>query len=181
MVEQRTKVASQIIYQGKFMSVEEAHFKNSKGAFVREILRRVDAVGVLALDFENNVYLVRQFREATGQAMLEIPAGVIEEGDDIIQRAKTELVEEAGLKADNWQKMTSFYLSPGYSDEMFYLYLATTLQIVDSQPEEEEEIDIVKIKLDKALAMINDGKIIDSKTIIGLTLAKLSFSDAALY
>ena len=140
----------------------------------REVLKHAGAVGVVPVTSENNVVLVRQYRHAVGGYLLEIPAGKLdkdqESPDDCARR---ELKEEAGVEFKDLIKLTDFHNSPGYSDELFHLYMARVESIGDMEPDGDEEMDMerVIIPMTEALRMIDDQEIVDAKTIIGLLMA----------
>jgi ADP-ribose pyrophosphatase len=136
-------------------------------------VRHAGAVAVVPLHADGTVTLVRQFRAALGVELLEIPAGlrdIVGEPDE--RTAERELVEEAGLAAEQIERLVSFHNSPGFCDESVGVFLATGLREVpdDRQGIEEQHMTLERVPLEEALAMIDDGRITDAKTIIGLTL-----------
>lgn len=139
----------------------------------REVVLHWGAVGMVPIDAEGRVILVRQYRHAPGKDLLEIPAGKLAEGEDPLECAVRELKEEIGCEATRWAKLASFYTSPGFSDEELHLYLAEDLREGDAEPEEDEFLEVVRMSLDGALALVAEGEIRDSKTVAGLALAAL--------
>lgn len=158
------------IYEGKILGLEVRQLQNSQGlVYEREIVRRSDAVAVVAIE-NDDVVLVRQYRAPLDKPILEIPAGIVENNDPQ-KTAYNELIEEAGYKAGSLTLLTKFFTSSGFSDEVVHIYQAFDLTEVSPEPEEEEIIEIVKIPLKQAISDIKSGKIEDAKTIIGLMLA----------
>ena len=143
------------------------------GRFERHIVHHPGAVAVVPLHDDGTVSLVRQYRVALEDELLELPAGTRDvRGEDEAVTAQRELVEEAGLAAGSIEHLTTFYNAPGISDETITLFLARQLTECehDRQSEEEHAMTVERIALDDALAMVEDGRITDAKTIIGLTL-----------
>ncbi len=138
-----------------------------------ETVRHWGAVGVVPLDENNIIYFVKQYRHAPGKDVLEIPAGKLSPQEDPKLCAERELEEEVGLKAKEMRFLCSFYTSPGFSDEVVYLYLARGLHPGKVNPDQDEFLEIKPIKMEKAVEMIGAGEIEDSKTIIGILLAFL--------
>lgn len=139
----------------------------------REVVLHRGAVGMVPLDDAGGVFLVRQWRHAPGEDLVEIPAGKLLAGEDPLECGKRELMEEIGYEAREWVKLAAFYTSPGFSDETLHLYLARGLLPGEACPEEDEFLEIMHLPLDEAMAMIARGEIRDSKTIVGLSLACL--------
>ena len=139
----------------------------------REVFHHPGAVAALPLHDDGTVTLVRQYRVATDRDMWEIPAGLRDvEGEPTAETARRELVEEAGLQADRVEHLVTFHNSPGCSDETVEVFLATGLTEVphDRQGVEEEHMLVERMPLGAALQMVDDGRITDSKTVIGLLL-----------
>jgi ADP-ribose pyrophosphatase len=123
-------------------------------------------VAVVAHDGEH-LWLVRQPREAVGDYVLELPAGKLdEEGEDVLATAKRELAEEIGKAGKTWERLTTFYASPGFSDEEIHVYLATDLHDEQAHTDEIERIEIVKVPLSDIDDVIRANR--DSKTLVGL-------------
>lgn len=139
----------------------------------RELVRHRGAVGMVALDGEGRVFLVKQYRHPAGRELVEIPAGKLQEGEDPLDCARRELVEEIGCRAAVWKKLACFYTSPGFSDEVLHLYLARDLTVGEASPEEDEFLEVFRLPLGQALREVATGGIRDSKTIIGIALTAL--------
>lgn len=138
----------------------------------REIVEHRGSVAVVALDEDDNVLLVNQFRSAVGRTVLEIPAGTLEPGEEATACALRELREETGYMAESVEQLHVFYASPGFSDERIWLYLGTGLRPGSQDVEGDESIEVVKLPLNRALEMIGSEEICDGKTILGLLAAR---------
>lgn len=131
------------------------------------------ATGVVALDSDNNIYLVGQYRYPTCHYSWEIIEGGTEGTDGTLDTAKRELREEAGLIAGNWTQMgDEFHLSNCFSSEIALVFLATNLEVVPSEPEDTEQLSITKIPFAEAILRVESGEIRDAVSIIGLYRAK---------
>lgn len=137
----------------------------------REMVRHPGAVAVVPLHDDGTVTLVHQYRAALDRDVAEVPAGLRDvDGEPTETTAARELAEEAGLRADRLEHLVTFHNSPGFSDEAVVVYLATGLTEVadDRQGVEEQHMVVERVPLDAALAMVDDGRITDAKTVIGL-------------
>lgn len=152
------------IYAGPIIGVEIGEAVLGDGTRVhREVVRHSGGVGVAAVH-EGCVVLVRQHRIALGKDLLEVPAGRLEPGDDPESRARTELEEEVGLRANKLEHVASCYCSPGFTDEMDHLFIAAECTPVPARPEFDEVIEAVRIPLDEVPAMLDGGGFADMKT-----------------
>jgi ADP-ribose pyrophosphatase len=141
----------------------------------RDVIRHGGSVVILAVDEKTNpadpgVLLIRQYRYAAGKMLLELPAGRIEPGEQLIPAGKRELIEETGYRAKKWSLHTNYYASPGFLTETMSILLATDLTLGVATPEEDEKIEIHMTPLSKVLKLIHAGKIEDGKTLIGVLL-----------
>ena len=134
----------------------------------REYVAHPGAVAALPFLTSTEILLVRQYRYATGKHLLEIPAGTIEKNETPEETIVRELQEEINYKPGSLEKLKSVYLTPGYSNEEIHLFLAKELKACALKSEEDEKIEIVKIKIKEALKKINSGEIKDGKTIIAI-------------
>ncbi len=160
---------SQYLYRGHILKLRTDEVRLSNNHIVmREIVEHRGAVAIVALDAQNRVLMVRQYRSAAARDMLEIPAGTLEEGEDPALCATRELKEETGYRAALWEPLGYFYSSPGFCTEKMYLYLARQLTQSQASPEEDEAITVEIIPFAEAINKIDRGDIIDAKTIIGL-------------
>lgn len=142
----------------------------------REYVSHPGAVAALPFLTSDKILLVKQYRYAVRKYLLEIPAGTIEKGETPEETMIRELKEEIKYKPGNLEKFGWLYLTPGYSDEKIHLFKATELQPCSLEAEMEEEIEIVKIRIEEAFSKINTGEIKDGKTIIAI----LSFLNNSL-
>jgi ADP-ribose pyrophosphatase len=134
----------------------------------REIVEHPGAVGMLAWD-GSRLAMVRQWRHATGSHLLEIPAGTLERDEPPEETARRELAEEVGLAAGTWVQGPRFYTAPGFCTELMHLYLATQLREVTGHADPDEALEPSWMTLPDALAAIDDGRIMDAKTIAGVS------------
>jgi ADP-ribose pyrophosphatase len=166
------RISGETVYDGSFISLEVARFRYPDGEEVeRAIVRHPGAVGVVCHD-DTHLILVRQPREAVGDPdVLELPAGKLEEGEDVMTTAQRELSEEVGLLADHWEPLTSYWSSVGIMDEEVHVVHATGVrEDPDAEPIEGERIEVVRWPLDDLDGALAATK--DAKTIIGLLLLK---------
>jgi ADP-ribose diphosphatase len=162
------RIGGEVVWEGKIATVRIDRFRYDDGKEAqREIVDHPGAVGVVAHDGER-MYLVRQPREAVDDpGLLELPAGKLdEEGESPLDTAQRELAEEIGKGARTWQHLTSFYTSPGFTNEECHLFMATDLYDESSETDEDERIEIVELPLSRLDQTIRDCR--DSKTLIGL-------------
>ncbi len=160
------------VFRGKIVSlrVDTAELENKKTA-TREVVEHPGGVCVLPLDDNGNVTLVRQFRYPYMEELLELPAGKRSPGEDPLECGKRELTEETGLAAEKYTSLGELYPSPGYLNEVIYLYLATGLTHVGQKLDEDEFLDVCTMPLSEAVDMVLDGRIKDAKTGIALLKA----------
>jgi 8-oxo-dGTP pyrophosphatase MutT (NUDIX family) len=162
------RIDGRVAWEGRLGRVRVDRFRYDDGKEAeREIVEHPGAVGVVAHDGET-LYLVRQPREAVNEpALLELPAGKLdEEGESPLDTARRELAEEIGKGARTWQHITSFYTSPGFTDEECHLFMATNLYEERAETEEDERIEVVELPLAELDRAIRDSR--DSKTLVGL-------------
>lgn len=133
----------------------------------RDIVAHPGGVALVA-EIANELLLVRQFRVAIGEYLLELPAGTLEEGDTPASRAAVELLEETGYEATSCQLLLEYYVSPGYTTEQMSIFHATGLSFKGQQLDGDEQVEVVHLPLDEARRMLQAGELTDSKTIIGL-------------
>lgn len=145
------------------------------GHHLREVVVHRGGVAIVPLTAGHRVVLVRQYRHAVGETLLEIPAGTLDRLDngDIEnpdKAARRELAEEIGHTAGEWIKFGRFYTAPGFTTEAMHLYLARDLQPIEGYtgPEPDENLDIVDLPIDAALRLAGSGEIRDAKTLVGL-------------
>lgn len=167
-------VDEESIYEGKIVHLHLMRVTLPSGKpGIREIVRHVNASAVVAVDENNNVLLVRQFRAPMGRVTCEIPAGKLDSPqEDPLEAARRELSEETGYQAEHWVKLTDMISSPGFCDEMISIYLATGLTRGAAHPDDDEFLGLVRMPFDEAIARAQAGEFQDSKTLCGLLLAQ---------
>jgi ADP-ribose pyrophosphatase len=160
---------SRIVYKGGHIQVREDRVIEPAGhEVVREIVLHPGAVCVVARPNPDDVILIRQYRHATGRELVEIPAGTLHVGEDPRECAIRELEEEAGYRAANMVERGRFWTTPGFTTEFMYLYEATNLTKTQTNPDDDEVIEVDIVSRSKALQMVDDGQIQDAKSILGL-------------
>jgi 8-oxo-dGTP pyrophosphatase MutT (NUDIX family) len=163
------RIDSEEVYSGRIVKVRLDRFRYDDGEEgEREIVSHMGAVGIVAHDGER-LYLVEQPREAVGEeALLELPAGKLDvPGETPLETAKRELAEEIGKGAREWQHLTTYYSSAGFTDEQVHIYLATDLYDEHAEVGENERIEVRAVPLADLDATIRDCR--DAKTLIGLS------------
>ena len=162
------KVSSQTIFEGQIvkLTVDQARLPDGNLAS-REVVYHPGGVAVLALDEENNVFLVRQYRYPIGRELLELPAGKLDHGaeEDRLLGAQRELSEETGLEAEEWTYLGYMLASPGFCNEALHMYLARGLRRRDQHLDEDEFLDVVTMSFQQLVDQVMDGTVTDAKTI----------------
>lgn len=168
-----TTVSSDLIYTGKTIQlrVDTVEVPN-RGYQKREIIEHKGAVAILAITKENKVVLVKQFRKAIEQEIYELPAGKIEIGETPLDCAYRELKEETGYSANSMKLIHKYYPTPGFSNQLVFIYLAKDLIPGEKKLEEDEFLEVYEVDLETAYKMVYENEICDSKTVIGLLLSK---------
>lgn len=166
-------VSSKKVFEGHIIDVSHDVITLPDGNTTnRETVLRGNATATVPVDSKNNVILVKQYRHPAKKILLEIPAGMMEEGEDPVECALRELEEETSFKANKIQHLTSMYPTAGFCTEILHIYLCTELGEGKFNFDDDEFLEVVKMPLDDAIEMIYTGEIIDSKTIIGLLACK---------
>jgi len=155
---------SRRVFEGKLVSVDIECW----GGHEREVVRHPGAVAIVAIDGADRVTLVRQLREPTRKRLVELPAGTREPDEEPLAAAKRELVEEAGLDGGAWRLLATFFSTPGFCDELVRVYLAEGVEETERQPQEDEEIEIVRVAVGELGSLLSE--IEDAKTLVGLLL-----------
>lgn len=171
-------VASRTIHRGHYLELRLETIERADGTrHVREVVGHPGAVAIVALDGEDRVLLVRQWRLPAGRALLEIPAGTLDRDpstgavEDPAIAAPRELEEETGYRADRWDHLGSFWTAPGFATELMHLYLATGLRPAHGDrlgPDEDEVLELSRLPWREAVAAAEAGEIADAKSIVGL-------------
>lgn len=168
MVEEKT-LSSQLIYEGRAVKLRVDTVQMPGGReTTREIVEHGDCVAIIAIDTDDNVLLVSQFRKSVEKELLEIPAGGIEPGEDPVDCVCRELREETGYLPGKVERLGGFYSAPGYCTEYLHLYLATDLTHSPLQAEDTENIRLVRVPLSQISRLITSGSVCDAKSIAGL-------------
>ena len=162
-------ISSQLIYSGRAIKVRVDTVQTPDGRqTTREIVEHANCVAIVAIDAEDNVLLVRQFRKPVEKELLEIPAGGIDAGEDPEGAVRRELREETGYLPKRVERLGGFYSAPGYCTEFLNLYLATDLVHSPLHAEDTAEIRLVHVPVSQISGLIESGKICDAKSIAGL-------------
>src|SRR5215831_8899772 len=160
---------SRVVYSGGHIQVREDRIIEPAGhECSREIVVHPGAVCVVARPTPEEVILIRQYRHAASRDLVEIPAGTLHPGEDPRECAIRELEEETGYLAANMVERARFWTTPGFTTELMYLYEATNLTKTQINPDDDEVIEVDIVSRSNALQMIDDGRIQDAKTILGL-------------
>lgn len=164
-------ISSRELYQGKILSLRVDEIELSEGrTAVREVVEHPGAVVIAAVDEHRQVYLVRQYRHPIGRDLLELPAGMLEVGEEPLTAAVRELREEVGLLAESWTALGSFYSSPGFANERLHAFLARDLTHVDTDPDDDEDLAIVRKPLRHIYGSLDE--LTDAKTLAALLLLR---------
>jgi len=134
----------------------------------KDVVVHAPAVAIVAIDGEGRVALVRQPRAGARRDLLELPAGILDAGEEPLGAAQRELCEETGLRGGDWRLLASFFTTPGFSDELMHVYLATGLEEGDAAPDEDEQLTVERYgpnELPRLLEIVEDAK-----TLVGLLL-----------
>lgn len=170
-----TRIDGKTIFDGKIIKVIHDKVKLENGETVyREVVRHPGGVCVAAFDNQKNLYFVRQLRYPYGQVVLELPAGKLEpdRSESALEGGKRELTEETGMAASKYYDLGTLYPTPGYCDEIIYMYAAGGLIQKKQRLDEDEFLEVEKIPLDKAVEMVLSGEIKDAKTQVCLLKLK---------
>jgi ADP-ribose pyrophosphatase len=162
-------LSSQTVFEGRILDItlDEVELANGKKS-KREVVNHSGGVTVAALDDENNLLFVRQFRYPYKEVVLELPAGKLEKGSTPLENGKRELLEETGAIGYSYISLGQLYPSPGYTNEIIHLYACKVKEIGSSNPDEGEFLNVEKIPLDTAVEMVLNNRIPDAKTQVAI-------------
>jgi ADP-ribose pyrophosphatase len=161
--------SSEILYQAKRFRVERVTHTSSDGTcYAKDIVRHPGAVTILPLMEDGRLCFVENYRAAVQERLIELPAGTLEPPEEPIQAAIRELAEETGFRASHMEHLTTLCMSPGILDEKMHVYAATGLAAGEMALEAGEDIRVMQLAWDEALAMVRDGTIRDAKTVAAL-------------
>jgi len=164
---------SEILLQGRAFKIRRDYLKTPDGKETKfEIVEHGGSVVIIPIDELGNMWLVRQYRHATGSDLLELPAGTRDGNEPYEECAAREVREEIGMEAGTLTKVGDFYLAPGYSTEFMGVFLATNLKHNPLDPDADEFLSVEKIPLKKVLDMAERGEIPDAKSLAALLLAR---------
>jgi ADP-ribose pyrophosphatase len=161
-------ISSEKLLETSIFTVTQDHAVDPDGFEIkRAIVQHAGSAVVMPVDEKGRVLLVRQYRLPAKAFMWELPAGRVDAGENVMQAAKRELREETGFKAKKWTKVASFYVSPGFLAEKMTIFLAEDLKEGEQEPMEDERIQMKWVKARELDDMVESGKIMDAKTIVG--------------
>ena len=166
---------SERLFDGPIFAIDRDRLTESNGMeVVRDVVRHPGGAGALPLFADGRVALVSQYRHPARAELLEIPAGRIEPGEDPELCARREVEQETGFRPGRIERLTGFYSTPGFCEEILHVFLATDLTPTRQQLDHDEVLEVHFLQLEDALRMVHQGEIVDSKTIIALLLAARS-------
>ena len=167
-------IDSREIFKGRILRVrlDTVRLPNGKEG-IREVVEHPGGVAILAIDSEDRVLLVRQYRYPFERVMTEIPAGKREPGEPPFITAQRELQEEVGATADTWTELGTLIPSPGCYGETLYLYMAQDLHFGATHPDEDEFLEPLRVPLDEAVRQCMDGTLTDAKTVAAILKGKI--------
>ena len=171
-------INSETIYEGRVFDVVKEDIEENGHQYNREIIRHHGSAVIVPVFADQTVALVRQYRHAAGEYLLELPAGTLNENESPETGAKRELEEEIGVTAGKFEKLTEFFVSPGFLTEKMFVFLATDLTETAQNFDDDEFIEVEKLAFPDIYRRIKNGEFQDAKTIAGLILAgtKLGFA-----
>lgn len=164
-------LSSQKVFEGRVINVTVDTVSEGELTYQREVVHHNGSAVIVPVFDDGTVALVRQYRHPAVRYLLEVPAGTLAKGEQPEIGAARELKEELGLVAARLEKLSEFFVSPGFCEEKMWVYLAMDLSEGQQALEDDEILDVVRLPIADALEMITSGEIQDAKTIIGLMLA----------
>ena len=164
-------LSSQKVFDGRVFNVTVDTVSEGELTYQREVVHHNGSAVIVPVFDDGTVALVKQYRHPAVRFLLEVPAGTLAKGERPETGAARELKEELGLVAERLEKLSEFFVSPGFCEEKMWVYLATELSEGEQALDDDEIIDVVRLPIGDALEMITSGEIQDAKTIIGLMLA----------
>lgn len=171
MLKPERKTATRRVYRGHVVGMRVDTVETSSGReTIKEVVEHSECVAAVAIDEEDNVLLVRQFRYAVGEFLLEVPAGGIDPGEDPLDAVRRELQEEIGYLPRTIDRLGGFYAIPGYGTEYLHCFVATDLVCSRLTAEDTEGIELVRLPVEQTLQFINSGEICDAKSIAALLM-----------
>lgn len=160
-----------VAWTGRIFNVNRLQVELPDGRrALRDVVRHPGAVAIVALTEEGRICLVRQYRTALGRVTVEIPAGKLAAGEDPLECANRELLEETGMVAERMAFLTTIASSDGFCDELIHIYMATGLTFAKSSPDDDEFINVDLVEVGELVDAVLDGRIEDAKTVVGALL-----------
>lgn len=173
-----TTIDTKEIYDGRIIHVKEDTVRLPNGRIEgRELVLHNGGVGIVAIDNERNILMVRQYRKPYEETVLEIPAGKLEKDEAPDLAAARELREETGYKAGKIRFIGKCYPSPGYLSEIIHMYIAEELEFVGQELDAGEVLEVLKIPLSRAVKMVLENEIVDAKTQVAILKADKILSE----
>lgn len=164
-------ISEDVAWTGRIFNVNRLRVELPDGRVaLRDVVRHPGAVAVVALTDEGRICLVRQYRTAIDRVTIELPAGKLDPGEDPLDCAHRELLEETGMQAEKMAFLTSIATSDGFTDEIIHIYMATGLTFVGSDPDADEFINVDLVEVSELIDAVLDGRIEDAKTVVGALL-----------
>jgi ADP-ribose pyrophosphatase len=163
-------VDSKRIYEGEIINLRVDTLEREGKVVLRELVEHNGGVVILCLPTPEEVVLIKQYRYSVDEELYEFPAGRMEKGEEPLAAAKRELTEETAYVAKEWQEISRFYTAPGFCNEMLYMFKATDVTIASKSLDEDEETEVVVMKLTEAWDLVTAGKVRDAKTVAGIGL-----------
>jgi len=164
-------INSEKVFEGRVFNVTRDTVSEGEHTYTREVVHHSGSAVIIPVYDDGTVVLVRQYRHPAVRYLLEAPAGTLAKGERPEVGAARELQEELGLSATRLEKLSEFFVSPGFLEEKMWVFLATDFTEGEQRLDEDEFLDLVRLPIAEALEMITSGEIQDAKTIIGLMLA----------
>lgn len=164
MVFEEKTIESEIIYEGKILTLRKDKVEVPNGTAYREVVEHNGAAAIAALKDDNKLIMVKQYRKPAEKVMLEVPAGKIDGNEDPLDAAKRELKEETGYEASEWISLGFGFPSVGFSEEQIYLYIAKGLSGGETAFDDDEAIDIFEYDLNELVEMVMKGEMEDFKS-----------------
>lgn len=161
-------ISEDVAWTGRIFNVDRLRVELPDGRnAVRDVVRHSGAVAIVALTDDGRICLVRQYRTALGRVTVEIPAGKLAPGEDPLECAERELLEETGMTAERMAFLTTIASSAGFCDELIHIYMATGLTFSKSSPDADEFINVDLVEVGELIDAVLDGRIEDAKTVVG--------------
>jgi ADP-ribose diphosphatase len=164
-------VSSKEVFHGRIFDVTVDTIREGDKTYQREVVHHLGSAVIIPIFDDGTIALVRQYRHPAVRYLLEAPAGTLKRGEVPEEGAARELEEELGFVAGRLEKLSEFFVSPGFCEEKMWVYLATELTETKQQLEDDEILEVARVRFSQALSMITTGEIEDAKTIIGVMLA----------